>query len=650
MSDLLWTPGPEAEDTRLRAFMRFLGERGVQVGDYDDLWRFSTEQGGEFWAAVWDFFDLGDRGAGPVHDGPMPGTRWFPGRNLSFAQQVLARTDTGAALIGLDESGRRTEFSWDDLRRDVRRFAGALTALGVRRGDRVVAYLPNIPQAIVALLGTAAVGAVWSAVGHDYAPQAVVDRFGQLEPKVLVAADGYHWGGKTIDRRADAYAVAGAIDSVEHVVMIDHALADADDVAAPAGVRPHRWADLLAGAEPTEPVDVEFNEPLWVLFSSGTTGIPKGIVHSQGGITLEQLKIQAFHLDSKPGEKLFWYTSPSWMMWNLIACSLLVGLTVVCYEGHPVHPGVERMWEIAEAEKVEVVGLSPGYLDGCLKAGLDLSRFDLSSLRALCTTGAPLSPVTHRWITDQLGGRPVWSMSGGTDICSGFCGGTPITPIHAGELSRRNLGVPMEAWNADGNAIIDEVGELVVTGPMPSMPVSFWNDPDEERYRGSYFDVFPGRWRHGDWVTVTSRGSVVIHGRSDSTLNRNGVRIGSAEVYRVVEQVPEVLESLVIGAEMPDGSYWMPLFIVLADGAELTDELVATIRDKVRTEASPRHVPDEVHAVRALPHTKTGKRLEVPIKRILQGADPASVVSPQALDDAALLQPFVELAALRHQR
>lgn len=644
---LLWAPGPEAESTQISAFLDHLARRGVRCADYEELWRFSATETDAFWSAVWEFFDLPPRGDGPVREGAMPGTRWFPGEQLSFAQQVLARPETGPALIGLDEAGGRTELSWDDLRDQVRRFAGALRGLGVREGDRVVAYVPNIPQAIVALLGTASIGAIWSAVGHDYAPQAVVDRFAQLEPKVLVAADGYHWGGRVVDRTQDARQVAEAIDSIEHVVLVEHA-GTASDPQPGTGTPTVSWADLIARSEPVDPVSVEFNHPLWVLFSSGTTGIPKGIVHSQGGITIEQLKIQSLHLGLSGGERLFWYTSPSWMMWNLIASSLLVGGTVVCYEGHPVFPGVERMWEVAERERVDVIGLSPGYLDGCLKAGLELSRFDLSALRALATTGSPLSPVTHRWITDQLDGRPVWSMSGGTDICSGFCGGNPITPIRAGELSGRNLGVAMAAWNADGNAITDEVGELVVTRPMPSMPIRFWNDPEGTRYRAAYFDTYPGVWRHGDWVTVTASGSVVIHGRSDSTLNRNGVRIGSAEIYRVVEQVPEVVESLVIGAEMPDGTYWMPLFVVLREGTELTDDLVERIRSKVRAEASPRHVPDEVHAVRALPHTKTGKRLEVPVKRILQGADPAEVVSVQALDDAALLEPFVELARLRH--
>lgn len=651
----LWSP--QGRTPQLQSFLDFVRDRALAdpaPADADALWRRTVADPAAFWTAVWDFFDLPARADGPVITGQMPNARWFEGSQLSFAQQVLAAPiadDQTPALIGLDEAGARHEISWAQLRDDVRHLAGTLRALGVEPGDRVVAYLPNLTHAVIALLATASLGAIWSAVGHDYAPQAVIDRFDQLTPKVLIAADGYHWAGRVIDRRADAVTVADQIATIDHLITIDHIGFDTPWPEPASDTTRLTWAEALTG-DPVDPIDVEFNTPLWVLFSSGTTGIPKGIVQSQGGITLDQTKLHGLQIDMLPGERIFWYTSPSWMMWNLIVCGMLRGVTVVCYEGHPIHPGVERMWQIAQDERVDFVGLSPGYLDACVKAGLNLSSYELP-MRALCSTGAPLSATTQTWFSRELAkatGRaiPVWSVSGGTDICSGFCGATPLHDLYAGFMPTPWLGVALDCWDADGNPVRGDVGELVITQPMPSMPIHFWNDPDGARYRESYFDTYPGVWRHGDWISLHDAG-IIIHGRSDSTLNRNGVRIGSAEIYRVVEALPEVVESLVIGAEMPDGSYWMPLFLHLADGVELTEELRMRIRAAIREHASPRHVPGEFHVVRALPHTKTGKRVEVPVKRILQGADPASVVSPLTLDDPTLLEPFISLAAERRQ-
>jgi acetoacetyl-CoA synthetase len=512
----------------------------------------------------------------------------------------------------------------------------------VRPGDRVVGYLPNATPTLVAFLATAAVGAVWSACGQDYSAAGAAARFAQLEPVVLFAADGYRWNGAAHDRRDEVAALQRALPTLRATVHVP-ALATA---TAPDGDTDTSWA--RATATPAEPrfERVDFAAPLWVLFSSGTTGLPKGIVHGHGGVLLEHLKLLGLHLDVGPGRPLFWYTTTNWMMWNIVASGLLVGAPVVLYDGSPAHPDPARLWRIAAEHRVSFLGVSPGYLLAGAKADLHPGRdLDLTALRTIGSTGAPLPASAYPWVRDAVGPRvQLASTSGGTDVVGGFAGSAPTTPVWVGEISAPMLGVALQAWDADGHPVVGEVGELVVTEPMPSMPLCFWNDPDDLRYREAYFGAFPGVWRHGDWMTVTERGSVVVSGRSDSTLNRHGVRLGSAEVYAVVDTVPEVRDSLVVGAELADGGYWLALFVVLAPGEALTDELTARIATAIRTRASPRHVPDDIVAVAALPHTRTGKKLEVPVKRLIQGHPLDRVASRDAVDDYAALTQFTAYA------
>ncbi|MCK0111668.1 acetoacetate--CoA ligase [Ornithinimicrobium sp. F0845] len=657
----LWEPSEETvAHPRVTAFTA-LAERvsGRRLTAYSDLWAWSTTDLDGFWGAVWDFFGLPEVfGAhGPVlAREAMPGSVWFPEVRLNYAEFVLTgRPEDEVAIVGVGEDDAPTELTWGELRRQVGSLAAWLRERGVGRGDRVVGYLPNIPEAVVAMLATAGVGAVWSSVGQDYAPAAAGDRLGPLEARVLITADSYRYAGTRHDRRAAVREVLGLLPTVTDVVMVARGEGPAKPLTKDGmdQQNPYQnwgWGEVVTSdAAQIAWERVGFDDPLWVLFSSGTTGRPKGMVQSHGGILLEQLKLLGLHLDLGPGDRLFWFTSPSWVMWNIQASALAVGASILCYDGAPTAPDARRLWHLVTEHRVTVFGSSPGYLEASRATGLDPAQdLDLSALRALATTGSPISPSTHEWAVTGSGGLPVYSISGGTDICSGFCGGVPTVPIWPGELSVRNLGVAMDAWDPEGRPLRGEVGELVMTRPLPSMPIGFWDDEDGARYRESYFEVYPDVWRHGDWITITDRDSVVIHGRSDSTLNRHGVRMGSADIYNVVEDVPEVAESLVLGIEEPDGGYWMPLFVVLTDAdRELDDDLRDDILTAIRTKASPRHVPDEIHQVVALPHTRTGKRLEVPLKRMMQGADPDTVVQRTALDDPSLLEPFLALARER---
>lgn len=648
----LWVPSERAvEAARMTAFRRFAEEStGRRLPDYAALWEWSTTELDEFWGALWDFYGL-DHAFGAhgtvLAEERMPGSTWFPQMQLNYAEYVLAAgRDNDVAIVGVTERGDRREISWRELRAQVGSVAAWLRSVGVGRGDRVVGYLPNIPEAVVAMLATTGIGAIWSSVGQDYAPSAAVDRLGPLEAKVLVTADSYVLGGRDRDRREAVTEIVSSMPSTSDVLVVHR------DEGAPIGAdtaRVHAWSDIVSAESAPSWQRVGFDDPLWVLFSSGTTGRPKGLVQSHGGILLEELKLLGLHLDLGPGDRLFWFTSPSWVMWNIQASALATGASIVCYDGSPTHPDARRLWQLVAECGVTVFGSSPGYLDASRTTGIEpAAHLDLSHLRALATTGSPLSPVTHEWATRVSGGLPLYSVSGGTDICTAFCGGAPIVPIWPGELSVRNLGVAMDAWDGSGAPVHGEVGELVMTRPMPSMPVTFWNDPDGSRYLDAYFGVYPNVWRHGDWITITDRDSIIIHGRSDSTLNRNGVRMGSADIYNVVEALDEVAASLVLGVEEPDGGYWMPLFVVLAEpDRALDDALADRIRQAIRDKASPRHVPDEIIQVAGIPHTRTGKRLEVPIKRMMQGAPPDSVVQRTALEDPTLLEPFIELARRR---
>lgn len=619
-----WTPTEQDVDSAIVTdFARFVARRtGTQFPDYHALWQWSVDDIEGFWAALWDYFELGQRPGRVLEDAEMPGARWFPGATLNYVDQVArhARTDRPAILYVSEDAPDR-QVSWAELLGRSAAFADKLRAAGVQPGDRVAGYLPNNPEAVIAFLATASLGAVWSACGQDYSARAALDRLGQLEPKVLVAADGYVFGGKYRDKRDDVATLRDGLPTLAATFTADD-LADSSD-------------DTLLG------VAVPFDHPLWILFSSGTTGLPKGIVHGHGGVVVEHLKAVALQSDIGRADTFFWFTSPSWMMWNFQIAGLLVGATIVCYDGSPSAGRPDALWDIAARVRATVLGTSPGYVLGCMKAGAEpAEKHDLSALRTVGITGSSLPATTSEWLADHVGVQ-VASISGGTDVVSAFMGGVRTVPVWPGELSAPFLGVALDAWDESGHPVRGEVGELVITRPMPSMPVGFWRDDDGSRYREAYFEMFPGVWRHGDWITLTDHGSVIVHGRSDSTLNRHGIRMGSADIYQAVESLPEVVEALVIGAEQPDGGYWMPLFVVLAEGVELTDALSEKINDAVRTEVSPRHVPDEIIVAPGIPHTRTGKKLEVPVKKLFQGGDPAKVVERSAVDDPALLDWYV---------
>jgi acetoacetyl-CoA synthetase len=647
----LWEPPAElVERSRMTEYMRWLAaERGFDFDGYDDLWRWSVTDLDGFWSSIWDFFEVrADGGYDRVlssHE--MPGAEWFAGTRLNYAEHAFAgKDDAEPAILHASELRDLSELSWGDLRAQVAAAAAGLRGLGVERGDRVVAYMPNIPEAIVAFLASASIGAVWSSCSPDFGPASVIDRFAQIEPKVLLAVDGYRYGGKDFDRRETLGELQAAMPSLVGTVVLPYLDTDPDLSSLRDSTR---WDELLAAGEGAEFSfeRVPFDHPLWVLYSSGTTGLPKAIVQGHGGILLEHLKKLHLHVDAHPGDRLFWFTTTGWMMWNFLVSGLLTRAAIVLYDGNPGHPDMSVLWGLAARAGVTMFGASASYIAACMKAGVEPGAGrDLSRLNAVGSTGSPLSPEGFDWIYEQLGADTwLFSTSGGTDLCTAFVGGTPLLPVYRGELQARALGAAVEAWDEDGNAVIDEVGELVVTEPMPSMPLYFWGDGDGSRYRASYFDFFPGVWRHGDWIEITSRGTAVIYGRSDSTINRSGVRMGTSEIYRAVLGVDAIVDALVVDIPRPGTEGWMPLFVVLREGAELDDELRREVARRVRAQCSPRHVPDEVYAIAEVPRTLSGKALEVPVKRILMGTPAAQAASRDSLANPAALDWFTEFAA-----
>ena len=647
--ELLWEPSQEFKEcSNIGHYMRWLKEhRGLEFGEYNSLWHWSVTEIEDFWESVWEYFDV--KASRPyskvLTERKMPGCKWFIDSKLNFAEHVFRNMAIDRpALIFKREGEPILEISWQELHNKVSFVAAMLRDMGVKKGDRIVAYLPNIPEAMIAFLASASVGAIWSSCSPDFGARSVVDRFKQIEPKVLFATDGYTYGGKAFDRRPIIAEIQEALEVLERTVLIPYL----DRTAGPSGLRDVVMWDDIIGDKSVE-LDFEqvpFNHPLWIVYSSGTTGLPKALVQSQGGILIEQLKFLGLHLDLKPEDRFFWFSTTGWIMWNILVSGLLMGSTVLLYDGNPGFPDMDVLWDYAEQARMTVFGTGAPFLISCMREGMQPGkRHDFSALKSVGSTGAPLPPDAYKWVYDSVKDDILLgSTSGGTDVCTGFLGACPLLPVRAGELQCRCLGVKAEAFDEEGNSLIGEVGELVITEPMPSMPLYLWNDPGDKRYIESYFDMYPGIWRHGDWIKITPEGSAIIYGRSDSTLKRMGVRMGSSEIYRVVEDLPEVLDSLIVGYERPSGEYFMPLFVVLKEGVELDEELKSKIKNKIRTSLSPRHVPDAIFSLPAVPRTLNNKKLEVPVKKILMGIPPEKAVNVDSMSNPESIQYFEKLA------
>lgn len=651
--ETLWTPAHDArETTRLGRYMTWLREEGGLAFDgYEDLWTWSVSDLDAFWRSIWDHFDVVAHAEPTAVLGArtMPGAEWFPGARLNYAENVLrAGGDDEIAIVAHSQTRGTTETTRGELRAEVRRVREGLRRLGVGPGDRVAGYVANTPEAVVGLLASASLGAIWAACPPEFGTQSVLDRIRQIDPKVLIAVDGYRYGEKVVDRSAVVQQLRDELPHLAGTVAIPYLDPDGP---APAGTVP--WAELRAIDAPMAYESVAFDHPLWILFSSGTTGLPKPIMHGHGGIVLEHLKMGALQQDLGPGDRFLFFSTTGWMVWNRVVSALMVGASVVLIDGDPTYPELDQLFRTVADDGVTVWGVSATYLMMCRESGVvPRERYDLSRLRAMFAAGSPVPIEGYRYVyADVAPHAHFYSGSGGTDICSGICSGTPITPVTAGEISARMLGVAAHAFGPDATPVIDEVGELVITEPMPSMPVGFWGDTDGSRQHGSYFDVFPGVWRHGDRFVVSSRGTCNVTGRSDATLNRGGVRLGTGEIYDVVERLPEVQDSVAVHLEGQAGGRGdLLLFVVLHPDAILDEDLRRRMARELRSQRSPRHVPDEVYAVAAVPRTLTGKKLEVPVKRVMQGADVETVASRGALLDPDAMDVFVALAAERAGR
>ncbi len=663
----LWQPSEAfRQHSNMTAYMQWLkDERGLAFDDYDALYHWSVTELEAFWQSIWDYYRI--ESSTPCttvlssHD--MPGARWFVGARLNFAEHIFrARDDGRPALLAESEQRDLYQVSWASLEKDVARLSRYLRELGVESGDRVVGFLPNVPEAVVAFLAANSIGAVWSSCSPDFGTNSVVDRFQQISPKVLFAVNGYSYGGKCIDRREELALLRGALPSLERVVLMDFfaaelavedtAGADTENFQITGYDGVDLWSQALDNdAETIEFTRVAFEHPIWILYSSGTTGIPKAITHSHGGILLEHYKHMALHCDIKPGDRFFWFSTTGWVMWNIGVASLLAGATLTLYDGNPAYPTQDRLWSLAERAQLTQFGGGAAYYIACMKAGMRPGKdFDLSALKAVGSTGSPLPEEGFEWVYAAIK-ADVWliSISGGTDIASAFVGCAPLLPVYTGEIQCRMLGVDVRALDDAGQALVGEVGEMVICEPMPSMPIYFWNDPDDKRYRESYFEDYPGRWRHGDWMRLSEAGTIQILGRSDSTLNRGGVRIGTSEVYRGVEKVAAVADSLVVSLELSGGRHYMPLFVQLQPGLVLNDDIVQQIRQSLREDFTPRHVPDEILQIEEVPYTMTGKKLETPVKKILMGFDIDKSVNRDAMRNPKAIDYFIDLASTTTQ-
>ncbi|GAC1643956.1 MAG: acetoacetate--CoA ligase [Ktedonobacteraceae bacterium] len=644
----LWEP---SEDVKQRAnlthYLQWLArERGHHFQTREELWQWSVTRLEDFWASLWSYFQI--KASRPytmvLSTQKMPRASWFTGAKLNYAEHVFRNaTSERPALLFRSERHQLVEVSWAELTQKVGAVAQTLRTMGVKRGDRVAAYMPNIPETVTAFLACASIGATWSSCSPDFGTSSVIDRFKQIEPTVLFAVDGYQYNGKAFDRLPVIVELQQALHTLQKTVLVPYLRSHDTDLELANSVL---WRDV--SLEPAELVfeQVPFDHPLWILYSSGTTGLPKAIVQGHGGILLEHLKSLVIDMDLHEESRFFWFTTTGWMMWNLLLGGLLARSVVLLYDGSPSYPDMGTLWRFAQDTQMTFFGTSAGYITSCMKAGIEPGKsFDLTNLHGIGSTGSPLPPEGFRWLYEHVK-RDVWvaSASGGTDVCAAFVTGSVVLPVYAGELQCRSLGACVEAFDEQGRSVIDEVGELVITKPMPSMPLFFWNDPGDKRYIESYFAMFPGIWRHGDWIRITSRGSAIISGRSDSTINRMGIRMGSSEIYRVVEGLPEVLDSLVVGVELPHGQYYMPLFVVLREGVVLDDALKTRIKSALRSNVSPHHVPDDIQTIPEVPRTLSGKKLEVPIKKLYMGVPVEKAASVDAMSNPQAIQYFITAA------
>jgi len=643
-----WQPSESFQrNSKLAGYMRWLrDERGLDFRDYDALWRWSVEDLEGFWDSIARHYDI------RFHTPPsrilagrtMPGAEWFPGATLNYVEQGFRhRTDSRPAIVACNEAGDCVELGWREFELKVANVARALRGLGVRKGDRLVAYMPNVPETIIAFYATASIGATWSLCSPDMGPVSVLDRFAQIAPKVLFTVEGYRYGGKAFDRRQVVAELLHGLPSVEKVIVVPNLDRDAGKAGLTNALA---WSEVVTGDTQLEVEPVAFDHPLWVVYSSGTTGVPKPMVHGHGGIVIEHVKLMGIGNDLGPGDVYHWFSSTSWFMWNLHICGLLVGATIAIYDGNPGWPDWGALWRFAERVKATFFGAGAALYLSCMKAGVEPKRIaGLSRLRGIGSTGSPLPPEGYQWIYDQVR-SDVWlaPMSGGTDPATAFIGGNPLMPVYLGEMQCKFLGCKVEAFDDDGKPLHDEVGELVCTEPMPSMPLYFWNDPGGRRYHDSYFDMYPGVWRHGDWIRFTPRGGSIIYGRSDATIKRHGVRMGTAEIYSVVEELPEILESVVVDLEYLGRESYMPLFVVVRPDVPFDEALKAKIRDRIRAGLSGRHVPNDIFRIGEVPRTLSGKKMELPIKKLLLGHSVTKSANPDSMANPGSLAYFVEFA------
>ncbi len=640
---LLWRPTQERiKNSNISRYIEWLSaKRGLKFNEYYELWQWSVDNLEEFWATVWEFFGVkaSKRYARVLPSMEMPGAAWFTGAELNYAENVFKAGRKGKAIIFRSESGQDREISWDEMRSGTAYIAAALRKMGVKKGDRVAAFIANVPETVMAFLACASMGAIWSSCSPDFGLQSTVDRLSQITPKVLFATDGYKYNGKDIDKMPEIAEVQKAIPSIEKVVIVPYLRQKPDLKTVKGAVL---LDDFLVKEEKLPFEQVEANHPLWILYSSGTTGLPKPIVQSQGGILLEHLKVLSLHVDIKDDDRFFWFTSTGWMMWNFLVSGLLLGATILLYDGSPGYPNMDSLWKFAADSKATYFGASAAYIGSCMKENIEPGKtHDLARIRGVGSTGSPLSTDGFAWVYNHVKKDLVLgSVSGGTDICSLFVGSCPMLPVHAGEIQCKCLGVSINSLDENGRVLLGQMGEMIIDKPMPSMPIYFWNDEGNKRYKESYFEMFPGKWRHGDWLKITQNGGCVIYGRSDSTIKRHGVRLGTSEIYRCVEAVPEVLDSLIVDFEGNDGKSYMPLFVVLKENFKLDDDLRTRIKDRIKWNVSPKLVPDEIFEIKSVPKTLNGKKLEVPVKKILMGVPYEKAVNKGSVSNLEALHYF----------